>query len=331
MWELRWWVNASRRKERKLEKKEQKLEKFRSKTLLIITGFRSRVEEMAHRPRDGSDPLNSELLESVRKHLTDIEDAARLATSRSALRDLEESAGEQETFRAYLCPRGEVRIEGNLVIALLEWWGIPKSETESLRGLLVKELDRVDDDIERARCALHALYKESDEWAEYRDDYEEEMQKFAGRLFCAAISLPILSIFAIHYAFLYSPLLVCGLLCAGVAGGCVSVLTKLPALEEIRSEKIDSYARRIWSRISAGAIASLIGCGLLGWGLIPISVQGRTFADVLNSTVAGSPSTHVPNIALTTLILLAVTMLFGFSERALTSFERGFLSNSRKS
>ena len=283
---------------------------------------------MAQRPRNEDDPLNRDLLESVRKRMTEIENAAKLATNKDALRDLEESADEQETFRAYLCPYGEIRIEGNLVIALIGWWGIPKTEIDGLRGSLVKELEKGPDD---ARRALRALYKERDEWGEYREDYEGAMQTFARWLFGAAIVLPVFAIIATHFSFLWPPLLIVGLLLAGGAGSCVSVVTKLPALEGSRSEKIDSYERRVWSRISAGAVASLIGCGLLGWGLIPISVQGRTFADVLNASTLCSPATPIPYAALRILILLAVPMLFGFSERALTSFERGFLSNTKNS
>lgn len=326
-----WWVSSVRRKERKIEKNKEKLEKFRAKTLTLIAHFRSRIEEMAQRPRNEGDPLNTELLQSVRKRMAEIEDAAKLAASKDALRDLEESADEQETFRAYLCPRGEIRIESNLVIALLEWWGIPKTETEGLRGLLMNKFEKLDSDLEGARSALRALYKEKDDWADYRDDYEDEMRKFAFWLSVSAISLAASAIFLIHYACQYSPLVPCGILLAGIAGSCVSVATKLPTLKEIRTEKIDSYERWIWSRVSAGAIASLIGCGFLGWGLIQISVSGRTFADLLNSCVACSQSTTPPNITLRILVLLAVPMIFGFTERALISFESGFFSSSKKS
>lgn len=326
-----WWAFSSRRKERSLEKQQEELEAFRQKILTIIADYRSRVEEMAQRPRHEGDRLNIEILESVRERMTAIEDAAKLATSKDALRYLEESADEQETFRAYLCPSNEIRIEGNLVIALIAWWGIPRTEIDSLRGSLVRELEKADQNPDEARFALRALYKERDEWGDYREDYESTMQMFARWLFGAAIVLPLFSMVAFHFAFLWLPLLIAGLFMAGGAGSCVSVITKLPALEGSRSEKIDSYERRIWSRISAGAIASLIGCGLLGWGLIPISVNGRTFADVLNGNVPCLSGCTATCVALRILILLAVPMLFGFSERALTSFEHGFLGNSKKS
>jgi hypothetical protein len=142
--------------------------------------------------------------------------------------------------------------------------------------------------------------------------------------------MPIFTAICIFYAFYWPPLLICGFLLAGEAGGCISVLTKLPALEAIRSEKIDSYERKIWARISAGIAGSLVGCGLLGWGLFPISIQGRTFTDLLSLSNARIPSICTPDIALRILVPLAVCIILGFSERALLSFENGFLSYLKK-
>jgi hypothetical protein len=65
-------------------------------------------------------------------------------------------------------------------------------------------------------------------------------------------------------------------------------------------------------------LASIVGCGLLGWGLISISIQGQTFADILKVCSASARTSCTTGETLT---LLAVPMLFGFSERALTSFE----------
>ena len=67
-----------------------------------------------------------------------------------------------------------------------------------------------------------------------------------------------------------------------------------------------------------GCKASLIGCGLRQWGVLPISLQNQTFTDVLNACIS-SPSSS--GISIRILIVLAVAMLVGFSERALTSFE----------
>jgi hypothetical protein len=285
---------------------------------------------MMQRPRSDSDPLNEKLIESIRKRMGEISNAARIAPNKRTLRDLEENASVQETYRAYLCPRGEIGVEGKLATNLIEWWGIPKAETETLRRLLEKSLETGEENPEDARSALQKLYKEQDEWGDYRDEYEDSMASFARHLFADAFFMPILAAICIYYAFWWPPLIICGFLMAGVAGSCVSVLTKLPALEGSPSEKIDSYERRIWSRIGVGVAASLIGCGLLGWGLISISVPGRTFSELAGLSVTPPQSVPGPLVALRVLVPLAVCMLFGFSERALASFD-GILSPSKKS
>jgi len=117
------------------------------------------------------------------------------------------------------------------------------------------------------------------------------------------------------------------ILSAGAAGSCVSVMAKMPLLDVSLSGELDSYERRILSRVGVGVIASLIGCGLLGWGLISFSIQGQTFANILDAC-SGTSTTSCTG--LNALIVLAVPMLFGFSERALTSFERKVFGSSRQ-
>jgi hypothetical protein len=131
------------------------------------------------------------------------------------------------------------------------------------------------------------------------------------------------AIYSLRFRPEFLPLAV-SILLAGAAGSCVSVLTKMPVLEVSLSGELDAYERRILSRVGVGVIASLIGSGLLGWGLISFSIRGQTFTDVL-SACSAAPCTG-PN----TLILLAVSMLFGFSERALTWFERKVFGSMRQ-
>jgi hypothetical protein len=62
----------------------------------------------------------------------------------------------------------------------------------------------------------------------------------------------------------------------------------------------------------------MIVCALLGWGLLPISVQNQTFPDVIAScTSSGGASCNGVKF----LVLLGLPMLLGFSERALTTLE----------
>ncbi|PSH04258.1 MAG: hypothetical protein CXZ00_07805 [Acidobacteria bacterium] len=320
-------------KKRKLAKQKMQLEERRTEVLSRIAWRLFDVEQMAQRPRSANDAINSTLLKKVQQGLTEIAGSVQQAEHTDKLDDLADDADRQATFSAYLCPREEIKIEGHLAFELMEWWGVPKSETNRLRELLVDKLDSADENPEGARSALHALFKERDDWEEYRDDYEDAMRSRAGWLFWSTLALPLTAIISFYLSFrfaslLFAPLRVVGILFAGVAGSCVSVVSKLPALDVCRSEKIDSYDRLIWSRLSVGTSASLIGCGLLGWGLIPISIQGRAFAEALD---ASSTSVSTFGAALRMLILLAVPLLFGFSERALTSFERSFFGKPAKS
>jgi len=143
-------------------------------------------------------------------------------------------------------------------------------------------------------------------------------------LFGATIILPPLAVLAFHFAFCFSPLLFVGLLCAGAAGSCVSVMAKMPALDVGLSAELDAYCRRILTRIGIGIVASLIGCASLGW--LPISIQNQTFADALNACTT-SPATCT---GIKSLLLLGVPMLLGFSERTLTSFEQRVFGSSQQ-
>jgi hypothetical protein len=139
----------------------------------------------------------------------------------------------------------------------------------------------------------------------------------------ATIVLLVLAVVGFYFRLKAFPLIFLGiLLCAGGAGSCVSVMLKLPLLDVSLSGELDAYGRRIWSRIGAGIVASLVGCALLGWGVLPISIQNQTYADVVTACTAHDPTACTSTKVL---ILLAVAILFGFSERTLASFERRVL------
>jgi hypothetical protein len=306
---------------------KSKLEKRRVEALSEIIGSRLRVEMMAQRPRRADDALNSALLESVLKKLREIEENAKQATNADDLDDFTDDAELQEQFSSYLCPASEIQDEGNLTIDLIEVWGVPKAEIKKLRESFGKKLENAETDPGMARGALYHLFQERDAWDDYKDDYEDVMQGYTWKLFVATIALPFGAVLAFHFASRFSPLIVFGLLFAGGAGSCASVMAKMPALDVSLHGELDAYRRRVFSRIGIGAVASLIACALLAWGLFPISIQNQTLADGLNSCSTSSAACT----GITTLILLGVPMLLGFSERTLTSFERRFFGSSNKS
>jgi hypothetical protein len=301
------------------ERKRKKLEKRRKDTFSAIRGERLTFEEMLQRPRKaGDDAPDDAFVTRVRESLTDIEQRAAQETDIDELESLCDDAEQQGQLRAYICPRDEVRTEGCLAIDLMEEWNVPKTRIDKLRQCLDQPLQNIDANPEAARSALRTIFKESDSWREYTSDYEDEMRRFTRWwLALPTIVLLVLAIAALHFP-LTVPLAL-PMLFAGAAGSCVSVMAKMPLLEVSLSGELESYERRIVSRIGVGMVASLIGCGLLGWGVISISVQGQTFADVLTACSTSSPTSCT---GLRTLIVLAVPMLFGFSERALASFEQ---------
>jgi hypothetical protein len=174
-------------------------------------------------------------------------------------------------------------------------------------------------DRSEARSALYHLFAERDSWSDYTEEYEERMRSYTRLLFWTTISLLLAAVFALHFAPHFSPLLIVGLFFAGAAGSGVSVMAKMPALDVSLSGELDAYGRRILSRIAVGVIASLIGCGLLTWGVLPISIQNQTFKDAVEACAAPHA---LSSAGIPLLIALSVAMLLGFSERALASFEQ---------
>ena len=136
-------------------------------------------------------------------------------------------------------------------------------------------------------------------------------------LFVSTLASIVAAIACLRFAPYFSFLILAGLLFAGAAGSCVSVMARMPALDASLSGELDAYNRRVFTRIGVGVVGSLIGCGLMAWGVLPISMEGKTFTDLLNACLSRSEGSSVQ-----ILIVLAVAMLLGFSERTLTSFER---------
>ncbi len=300
--------------------KRKKLETRQKEVLSAIRGERSNFEVMVQRAQRAGDTTDDTFLTDVLRRLGEFEQRANQSTSIDELDGLIEDAEQQGQLRAYICPLVEIPDEGKLLIDVMEEWAVPKAVIDNLRKSLVQKLDDLDEKIKRG--ALRAVFQEFDSWAEYIDDYEEMMRRNTYGLFFATILLSLLAIFVLQWPQLVN----FGLLFAGVSGACVSVMAKMPTLDVSLSGELEAYRRRILSRIGLGTIASLIGCALLGWGAFPISLQNQTFADALNACIA------FPNascIGLKSLIPVAVAMLFGFSERTLTSFEQRVFGDSK--
>ena len=303
---------------------EASLRKSRESTLSDIRGERLAFEGMAQRARIAGESPDDTFVADVLGRLADVERRANEETSTDELDKLAKDAETQGQLRAYLCPSAEIRNEGTLAIDLMEEWNVPKTNIDRLRRLVEPQLQNADIDAKRGRSALRDIFDESDSWRTYTADYEDDMQGFA-RWWLAVPSVALLlgAVYVLRFPLPGFPLAL-PILLAGAAGSCVSVMTKMPVLEVSLSGELQAYERRILSRIGIGVMASLIGCGLLGWGLISFSIHGHTFTDLLKAC-SDAPCTG-PN----SLTVLAVPMLLGFSERALTWLEQKFFGASER-
>ena len=292
-------------------RKKRKLEARRLEALSAIRGERSKFDTMAARAKiNGLAP--EEFAAEVRERLNEFERKAGEVITEGELEDLVDDAEWQGQLRAYLCPPAEIADEGRLALDVMEEWGVPGATVNKLRESLGRHVADMNEGI--ARSSLRAIFEEFDSWWSYVDDYQKTMSRSAKVLMSLIAGLSFLAIALLHFP----RTLLLGLLLAGAAGASGSVILKMPSLEVSPSGELEAYPRRVRSRIGVGVIASLIGCALLGWGLLPIAIQNQTFADVLGAcTTTVADSCTEGRI----LILLGVPMLLGFSERALTSFE----------
>ena len=297
---------------------KRKLEKRRKEAVSDIIGERLAFETMMQRARIAGEQPDETFARDVTSRFGEYEEKARQETDLDELDNLACDAEVQGRLRAYVCPVAEMADEGNLAIDLMEEWNISKAVTAKLRRTLGKKLDDAAENPEPARGALRAIFEESDTWRRYTNQYEKAMLRLTYILAAAMAVELVLAFFAIRFP----PTIPAGLLLSGLAGSGVSIMRKMPMLEVELSGILESYWRRILIRVCVGAAASLTGCALLGWGLLPIAIQGQTFAEMLVPCSAGQPCS-----AVATLVLMGVPMLFGFSERALAQFEHRVLAN----
>ncbi|MFZ4761467.1 MAG: hypothetical protein ACOYK8_01445 [Alphaproteobacteria bacterium] len=305
--EVLYWIQGKRRA----------LKKRKQEVLSCIQGERLAFETMMQRVKIASEPFDNRITHDVLEKIEEYEQKAKEAKNIDELDDLLADAQEQGQLRAYICPFAEIRHEADMSIDRIEEWNVPKEKISKLRNLI----ENAKDDPKVARSALRSIYEEYDSWNDYTDHYEDTMSECTFWLFFAIVGLlGAASLLICCVPLCSAPIVV--VLLSGMVGSCVSVMAKMPTLEIKSSGELVSYRRLILVRIGTGSVASLIGCGLLGWGVLPISIQGQTFADILNSCTVPQP---ISCTGVSKLIYLAVPMIFGFSERALASFEHHFV------
>jgi hypothetical protein len=301
------------------------LDKCRREALSSITGERLFVERMAQRQRPQTESVD-DMRNQILKKIDEIIVAAKTSNDIDELDDLTDDAELQGLFAAYLCPVAEIKIEGDLILDQIEGWGIPKSSMDTARKLWQEASHNLktpltdEAQIQQARGALYALFAERDAWGDFLDDHDEETPPM-WLLFLVVIGSLIAAVFAVYYAHFFSFLLMLGILSAGAAGSCASVMLKRPTIEDRLSRKVDVSGGRVWIRIATGLIGTVIGCALLAW--IPLSIESKNFEELVNACTKSPCAAPDANACTTVkmLIVIGISTLLGFSERTLPFFE----------
>jgi hypothetical protein len=271
-------------------------------------------------------------VEATRQRFTTILGDIDSAASKRQLDKLVDQAEDLACLRAYLCPDEDIPIAGEIALSTMRSWSVPNEAlTELERAVTPVLTDKTE--TAAARGALFHLLGEQLAWSNYLDDYNTEMEWITWGLAGAIVLTLGAALYSITHAYL-----IVGLFLAGLCGALVSVISKVPTV--IVSGDNAPYLRRVLRRTCTGLAASVIGVGLLVSGIVTIGLKDTDISRIIEacaetnqspvdakSTVGPETKNSATDLTSSTcrqshvLILMALVMLFGFSERALTSFE----------
>lgn len=222
--------------------------------------------------------------------------------------------------RAYLLPAVEIPAEARVLLGELRGWSVPSSVLLPLENVTRDEIAAAcqEGGEARARAALNKLYEEYDYWDWYSDWYVARISTAA-----AFVSLTaILALCGAIYLFLRGQPIWAFLL-AGLSGCGVSIVTRLPPLSVYG--EASSLFTRIIGRTAAGIVGTAAGLGILASGALKVELGDVAIAELLRGCAdkvcqpPGGAGCCPPSALL---VLCTLGVLFGFSERALSSFEQ---------
>jgi hypothetical protein len=296
------WLVLSRRQSRSVEAQ-------RDATRARLTSWREGFEDAAKKATAYGETAPQAALDTVRAGFAELEARLSQATSQD-LETLEDRAIELAAFRACVAPRVMLPLMAAEVISDLRDWGVPADVLADIKDTLLKPQTVSDAE---SRAALQMLLREHADWDVYVTWYNGFLGNVTAVLFTTLLVALVAGILALveHIATL-------GLLLIGIAGALVSILAKLPSVSNYATT--NSWIFHIVSRIATGLAGALIGWGLLSSTIVSIGLPATKGIDQIIMGCSGADVT-VPCDAPQLLILVAIGLLFGFSERALATFE----------
>jgi hypothetical protein len=314
-------------------RRERALIQRRGSTLSEIRDCRAEFDEAVVAANAVNSPYSASLVTDVLARFAALDQAVASAKTKSDLETLRDQGAALARLRAYVCPPGEVLIRGQTALNTIQGWGVSKDELEALRAQVIPQLEHTTN-AEAARGALLVVLEEYDSWSDHIDDYNDDMRRVAYALATSIVALLAAAIWLVP-----SGRVTWGLLAAGACGALVSVMSRLPTLQIFGDSA--PYKRTVWRRACTGLAASVIGIGLLVSGTLPFSFRDAGSLPDMIEACANPATKQVPALETTAaraeessksvdgtgcktrfvFILIAVVMLFGLSERALTSIE----------
>lgn len=257
--------------------------------------------------------------QKVLEEFGEIEKTMASEKSEDVRRALVQRAGELATLRAYVAIPPGIEIQGNGAISEMVEWAVPSTAIERLKEYAINLRSN---DLAVSRMTLWSLYKEKDEWSDYVDWYYHFMSRLGAGLLIGTVGVLVTALFAFREQ---QPL--AAMVFGGMSGALLSVLMRLPSL--VGHGDFWSFLYRILIRVGTGTTASVMGLGFFASGLITLSLtvsasdgKSQTIAQLI--TACEDAKCPIP----ATLILLALAMLLGFTERALTLFEEKVFPSS---
>ncbi len=251
----------------------------------------------------------------VLKEFEDLFSAIEKADQEDDLAALEDRPYELENQTAYVLPVSHLAENAQVFFDELVSWEVPPKSIRQVKEFIEKLRDPKIPDADK-RNLYGWILAEYD----FRSDYVEwANSKFL--ILKIISSVAAIGSLVAALIFLTMNLLLPGFLFAGVSGASLSVLLKFPNIMDYG--EYNKTMLDIFSRFTTGLIASVIGFGFLGSGVINLSFtfegQAKSIATIIKDFGTGNAS------ILSLLMILSLGIIFGFSERLFSSFESTIL------
>lgn len=246
--------------------------------------------------------------------------AASTAAELERIKDRAEAVRRQ---RAYVLPDDALYEEGLFRVEELQEWNLPE-------GVIQRLMDRLERlaNIDAKPHQRRQLLSEIDEDADYWNIETERHKTFLRRSVNVLVPLCVACLALSLVGFLVLRQAVLGFIVAGISGAALSVVLKLPPLQ-MYGETVGRW-QRIAARLAAGAVASAVGLGLLASGMINVGIPSGEGTFVSPAAMLAECESRGCS-ARSAMLLLSLGIIFGFSERAITSFERVIMAQIPRS